>query len=171
MVRAALGDLDIGRIEGRGGHAWRGVVVEVVGQADLVLSSPFEMLVEQRDDARCVGGAHEEINFGQLLFQLLAVALGHAAADDQQLALAVLLAAYITSIAALTFSLYEQPMRAMNVSLAFNIAYGVIGGTTPMLAVWLNSHMAYQLAFAWYLTFLCCASAVALLTLKPIRMA
>ncbi|MGI9523582.1 MAG: MFS transporter [Hyphomicrobiaceae bacterium] len=82
--------------------------------------------------------------------------------------LAVLLAAYITSIAGLTFNLYEQSMRATNVSLAFNIAYGAVGGTAPMMALWLNSQFANQLAFVWYLTFLCCASAVALVALKPI---
>ena len=75
----------------RRGHPGRGVVVKIVGQADAVLRTAFQMPVEQFDNTWCVRCAHEKIDFGQLFLQFLLVALRHAAADDQQLALAVLL--------------------------------------------------------------------------------
>ncbi len=79
--------------------------------------------------------------------------------------LAVLQALYIAAIAALTFGLYVHAVRGLSFSFVFNVAYGAIGGTTPMICVWLNEVTAHPLAFVWYLIGLSIISALALIKL------
>ncbi len=59
------------------------MVVEIVGQTDLVLCATLQVLVEKLDDAGGVGRAHEKVDLGEFLGQLILVALRHAAADYQ----------------------------------------------------------------------------------------
>ncbi len=73
----------------------------------------------------------------------------------------------IPSIAALTVGLYRHTIRGLSASLVFNVAYGAIGGTTPVIAMWLNETTGNPLAFAWYLAGLCVLSSIVLIALRP----
>jgi hypothetical protein len=84
-------------------------------------------------------------------------------------ALGAVEALYIASIAAVTFALYRRRSRGLSYSLVFNVTYGVVGGMTPLVAVWLNTQWNNPLAFAWCLTGLCVLSAFASTRLKPSR--
>ncbi len=92
VVGAALGNLHVSGVVRRGEDARGGMVVEEVGEADgPARPLPPQVLVEQFDDARRVGGADEQVDLGEFRRQFVPVALGKAAAHHQQLAAAAAL--------------------------------------------------------------------------------
>ncbi|MEM7444183.1 MAG: MFS transporter [Pseudomonadota bacterium] len=80
-------------------------------------------------------------------------------------ALAIVVGFYIASIASLTFTTYPPTVRGLGCALAFNLGYGLIGGTAPMIALWLNQVAGIPSAFIWYPAGLCLISIAAVLLL------
>jgi len=141
----------------------------VFGALAVILALPLSGLLTNRI------GARPAVWIGSLvlataLYPLLSMFGG--ADPSAQIAIFAVLGAleaiYIASIAALTFGLYPKAIRGLSFSLVFNTTYGVIGGTTPLIATWLISIADNPLAFVWYLIGLCLVSAISVLYLRPV---
>ena len=81
-VVAALGDLQVGGVGGGGGDA-RPVLLRVVDIPEAVGRAPGHQLLQGGDDLGVAAGAHDAVHLGQLLHQLVLIALGQAAGDQQ----------------------------------------------------------------------------------------
>ena len=77
-VVAALGDLQVGGVGGGGGDA-RPVLLRVVDIPEAVGRAPGHQLLQGGDDLGVAAGAHDAVHLGQLLHQLVLIALGQAA--------------------------------------------------------------------------------------------
>ena len=78
----SLGDLQVGGVGGGGGDA-RPVLLRVVDIPEAVGRAPGHQLLQGGDDLGVAAGAHDAVHLGQLLHQLVLIALGQAAGDQQ----------------------------------------------------------------------------------------
>jgi MHS family proline/betaine transporter-like MFS transporter len=62
--------------------------------------------------------------------------------------------------------LFPTRDRLSGYSMAYNIAYGIVGGTTPVVATWLIASTGASIAPAFYLVVLSALSVVALIWMK-----
>ena len=84
---AALVDFDVGRVARRGENARRQVVIKICGKFGVAAASPArELAFAGCEDFLDFAGADDGVHFGNLLADFVAVALDHAAGDDQFLA-------------------------------------------------------------------------------------
>lgn len=65
--------------------------------------------------------------------------------------MAILIAAYIAPIPATLTEMFPKNIRVSAVSVGYNLAYAVFGGTVPIVAVWLIQKQHDDLAFVWYI--------------------
>ena len=65
--------------------------------------------------------------------------------------LAILISAYMAPIPAKLTEMFPQNIRVSAVSVGYNLAYALFGGTIPMIAVWLITKQHNDLAFVWYI--------------------
>ena len=97
-----------------------------------------------------IPGAVAIILFGYPLFWLM-----HHHDETMILAgeigLAVLAAAYMAPIPATLTEMFAKNIRVSAVSVGYNLAYAIFGGTVPMVAVWLIKKEHDDLAFVWYI--------------------
>lgn len=97
-----------------------------------------------------IPGAVAIILFGYPLFWLM-----HHHDETMILAgeigLAVLAAAYMAPIPATLTEMFPKNIRVSAVSVGYNLAYAIFGGTVPMVAVWLIKKEHDDLAFVWYI--------------------
>jgi MHS family proline/betaine transporter-like MFS transporter len=65
--------------------------------------------------------------------------------------LALLSAAYMSPIPATLTELFSASVRVSAVSIGYNLAFAIFGGTIPIIAVWLIRKEQDDLAFVWYI--------------------
>lgn len=65
--------------------------------------------------------------------------------------MAILAAAYMASIPVTLTEMFPANIRVSAVSVGYNLAYALFGGTIPMIAVWLIQKQHDDLAFIWYI--------------------
>lgn len=68
-----------------------------------------------------------------------------------EVGLAILAAAYMAPIPAILTEMFPRNIRVSAVSVGYNLAYAIFGGTVPMVAVWLIEKEHSDLAFVWYI--------------------
>ena len=68
-----------------------------------------------------------------------------------QIGLAIVLAAYSGPLPAALSEMFPGKVRVTAVSIGYNVTYAILGGTTPMVAVWLIEKNHDDTAFAWYI--------------------
>lgn len=68
-----------------------------------------------------------------------------------EIGLAILAAAYMAPIPATLTEMFPRNIRVSAVSVGYNLAYAIFGGTVPMVAVWLIKKEHDDLAFVWYI--------------------
>jgi len=69
--------------------------------------------------------------------------------------------ALFTAIAPAVFAeLFSTEVRSLGIGLPFNLVVALLGGTTPYLMTWLQSHGHER----WFLVYVCVGSAVSLIT-------
>ena len=83
-----------------------------------------------------------------------------------QLLLDVLIAVPLGSCPAMFVELFPTRDRLSGYSMAYNIAYGIVGGTTPVIATWLIATTGASLAPIFYLIVLSALSVVTLIWMK-----
>jgi MHS family proline/betaine transporter-like MFS transporter len=83
-----------------------------------------------------------------------------------QIGLAILVAGYSGTIPAMMVEMFAARVRCTALSLSYNLALGLIGGTTPLVAVYLIHRTHDDMVPAIYLAATCAISLVGLLTLK-----
>jgi len=83
-----------------------------------------------------------------------------------QVGLAVLVAGYSGTIPALMVEMFPGRVRCTALSLSYNLALGIVGGTTPLVAIYLIHRTSNDMAPAYYLAAACAISLAGLLTLK-----
>ncbi|MGD1895108.1 MAG: MFS transporter [Cyclobacteriaceae bacterium] len=97
-----------------------------------------------------VGGALAIILFAYPLFWLM-----HHHSELMIIAggagMALLAAAYMASIPVTLTEMFPSNIRVSAVSVGYNLAYAIFGGTIPMVAVWLIEKQHDDLAFVWYI--------------------
>ncbi len=69
-----------------------------------------------------------------------------------QMGFAVLVACFASSIPATMTELFPQKIRVTAVSVSYNITFALLGGTSPIVAVWLIERTHDDLSFAWYIS-------------------
>lgn len=80
--------------------------------------------------------------------------------------MATLIAIYIAPIPVTLVEMFPRNIRVSAVSIGYNLAYAVFGGTVPMVAVWLIQKEHNDLAFVWYIIGAAIISLIIILTLK-----
>lgn len=80
--------------------------------------------------------------------------------------MAILIATYISPIPVTLVEMFPRNIRVSAVSIGYNLAYAVFGGTVPMVAVWLIQKQHNDLAFVWYIIGAAIISLLIVLTLK-----
>lgn len=68
-----------------------------------------------------------------------------------EIGLAIIAAAYMAPIPASLTEMFPSNIRVSAVSVGYNIAYAIFGGTVPMVSVWLIQKQRNDLAFVWYI--------------------
>lgn len=68
-----------------------------------------------------------------------------------EIGLAIIAAAYMAPIPAALTEMFPRNIRVSAVSVGYNLAYAIFGGTVPMVAVWLIKKEHDDLAFVWYI--------------------
>ena len=68
-----------------------------------------------------------------------------------EIGLAIIAAAYMAPIPASLTEMFPSNIRVSAVSVGYNIAYAIFGGTVPMVSVWLIQKQHNDLAFVWYI--------------------
>lgn len=68
-----------------------------------------------------------------------------------QLGLATLIAIFLGTLPAVFVSLHEVTMRCTNLSISYNIALAIFGGTTPLVATLMTKYTGSSLSPAFYL--------------------
>jgi MHS family proline/betaine transporter-like MFS transporter len=68
-----------------------------------------------------------------------------------QMGFVVLVACYAASLPAIMTEMFPQKIRVTAVSVSYNITFALLGGTSPIVAVWLIERTHDDLAFAWYI--------------------
>lgn len=86
-----------------------------------------------------------------------------------QLGFAVLAGLFGASIPAAMVEMFPKRIRVTAVSVSYNITFAILGGTSPMVAVWLIERSHSDLAFAWYIAGAALVSFLVTLTLKDRR--
>ncbi len=86
-----------------------------------------------------------------------------------QAGFAVLVAGFGASIPAARTELFPRRVRVTAVSVSYNITFALLGGTSPMVAVWLIQRSGDDLAFAWYISGAALISFLFAMTLKDRR--
>jgi len=69
-----------------------------------------------------------------------------------QMGFAVLVACFISTIPATMTELFPGKVRVTAVSVSYNIALAIFGGTSPMVALWLIERTHDDLSFAWFIS-------------------
>ncbi len=69
-----------------------------------------------------------------------------------QMGFSVLVACFASSIPATMTELFPQKIRVTAVSVSYNITFALLGGTSPIVAVWLIERTHDDLSFAWYIS-------------------
>ncbi|GJM07988.1 MAG: MFS transporter [Lysobacteraceae bacterium] len=69
-----------------------------------------------------------------------------------QIGFALLVAVFASSIPATMTESFPRSVRVTAVSVSYNLTFAVLGGTSPMVAVWLIERSHDDLAFAWYIS-------------------
>jgi MHS family proline/betaine transporter-like MFS transporter len=82
---------------------------------------------------------------------------------------ALLVAAYSSSVPAMMTEMFPAEVRVSAVSVGYNLAFAIFGGTSPLVAVWLLKTTHDDLAFAWYISGSVFVSLLVVLTLKDRR--
>lgn len=82
-----------------------------------------------------------------------------------QMGFAVLVALFVPSIPAGMTESFPTRIRVTAVSVSYNVPFALLGGTSPMVAVWLIERSHDDLAFAWYIAVVAVISFVFALTL------
>lgn len=97
-----------------------------------------------------VGGAIAILLFAYPLFWLM-----HHHNEAMILAggtgMAILAAAYMAAIPVTLTEMFPANIRVSAVSVGYNLAYAIFGGTIPMVAVWLIEKQHDDMAFVWYI--------------------
>ena len=83
-----------------------------------------------------------------------------------QMIFAGLLAIYMASIPAAMCEMFPHHVRVSSVSIGYGLAYALLGGTAPAVAVWLIGSSGNDLAFAFYLMGLTSVSLLVALTVN-----
>jgi MHS family proline/betaine transporter-like MFS transporter len=78
---------------------------------------------------------------------------------------AVLVALFVPSIPAGMTESFPTRIRVTAVSVSYNVPFALLGGTSPLVAVWLIERSHDDLAFAWYIAAVAVISFVFALTL------
>jgi MHS family proline/betaine transporter-like MFS transporter len=86
-----------------------------------------------------------------------------------QMGIAALAAMFLSSIPAAMTELLPQSVRVTAVSVSYNITLALLGGTSPMVAVWLIERTHDDLSFAWYISLAAVISFIFTLMLKDRR--
>ncbi|MEM9257363.1 MAG: MFS transporter [Pseudomonadota bacterium] len=86
-----------------------------------------------------------------------------------QVGFAILCACFAGGIPAYMCELFPGAVRVTAVSISYNITLGIMGGTSPMVAVWLINRTHDDMAFAWYITAAAVFSFLVALTIKDKR--
>ncbi len=86
-----------------------------------------------------------------------------------QMGFAILLACLASAIPAIMVEMFPGNIRVTAVSVSYNIAFAIFGGTSPMIAVWLIERTKNDLSFAWYISLAAVISFLFSLTLKDRR--
>ncbi len=68
-----------------------------------------------------------------------------------EMGMAILISVYLAPIPATLTEMFPSNVRVSAVSIGYNLAFAIFGGTTPMVAVWLIEKQHDDLAFAWYI--------------------
>lgn len=63
----------------------------------------------------------------------------------------ILVACYAGSIPAVMTESFPQKVRVTAVSVSYNITYALMGGTSPMVAIWLIERTHNDTSFSWYI--------------------
>ena len=69
-----------------------------------------------------------------------------------QMGFAVLVACFAASIPAVMTEMFPQKIRVTAVSVSYNITFALLGGTSPMVALWLIERTHDDLSFAWLIS-------------------
>ncbi|TCT02594.1 MFS transporter [Aquabacter spiritensis] len=83
-----------------------------------------------------------------------------------QIGFAVLIAAYAGPMPVVLVEMFKHKTRCTALSISYNVAAGLIGGTAPMVAVYLVNRTQNDMSPAFYLIGLAALSLAAALTLK-----
>ncbi len=86
-----------------------------------------------------------------------------------QLGFAVLIAMYAGPIPCALTEMFRKATRCSALSLSYNVALGLAGGTAPMVAVYLVTRERWDMGPAWYLVALSIVSLAATLTMTDRR--
>ena len=83
-----------------------------------------------------------------------------------QVGLAILIAGYSGTVPTLMVEMFPAWVRCTALSLSYNLALGIVGGTTPLVAIYLIHRTRNDMAPAYYLAAASAISLAGLLTLK-----
>lgn len=86
-----------------------------------------------------------------------------------QMGFVILIACYLASIPAVMTEMFPQEIRVTAVSVSYNITLALLGGTSPLVAVWLIERTHDDLSFAWYIVLSAVISFIFALTLSDRR--
>lgn len=85
-----------------------------------------------------------------------------------QLGFVVAIAIYVGPIPALLTELFPAHIRVTAVSVGYNLAFAVFGGTSPIVATWLISQSGSDIGFAWYLSAISVLSLISVLMMQKV---
>lgn len=83
-----------------------------------------------------------------------------------QVVLALTVSCFIAAMPAALSEMFPSNVRMTAVSVGYNMAFAVFGGTAPMVATWLVGRTSDPLSFAWYMIAMAAVSLIAALMLK-----
>ena len=86
-----------------------------------------------------------------------------------QMGFAVLVSCFVSTIPATMTELFPSKVRVTAVSVSYNIPLALLGGTSPMVALWLIGRTGDDLAFAGYISAAVAVSFAVALTVKDRR--
>lgn len=83
-----------------------------------------------------------------------------------QMGFAALVACFASTVPAYMTELFPAKVRVTAVSISYNLSLAIMGGTSPMVAVWLIERTHDDLAFAWYIAAAATISFLVALTIE-----
>ncbi len=83
-----------------------------------------------------------------------------------EIAISMLLGAILPSLLILQLENFNSNVRATGGSLAYNLSFGLFGGTAPLVASWLLLETSDSLSFVYYIILAGIITCLALLTIK-----